>query len=128
MPHEIPAAVVSGRKRIAVLLDGTWNTVNDNTNVWRLKSLLAPRGRDGLEQISYYSTGLGTTYGRRFIGGAERLYLVVETKGSLFADALRSTEAAKIICGAEHFKALAVGENPAQFIRATKVDDLMKRV
>jgi uncharacterized protein (DUF2235 family) len=58
MFHEKSAAVASGRKRIAVLLDGTWNTVNDNTNLWRLKSLLAPRGRDGLERISYYSTGL----------------------------------------------------------------------
>jgi type III restriction enzyme len=62
------------------------------------------------------------------VDGAERLYLVVETKGTLFADALRSTEAAKIVCGAEHFKALAVGENPARFVKATKVDDLTKHV
>jgi len=48
-----------------VLLDGTWNTVNDNTNVWRLKSLLASQGRDGLEQISYYSVGVGTAFGER---------------------------------------------------------------
>ena len=58
------------RKRIAVFLDGTWNTVNDNTNVWRLKSLLAPEGRDSVEQLAYYSTGVGTTFGRRLIGGA----------------------------------------------------------
>jgi uncharacterized protein (DUF2235 family) len=58
------------RKRIAVSLDGTWNTVNDNTNVWRLKSLLAPEGRDNVEQLAYYSTGVGTTFGRRLIGGA----------------------------------------------------------
>jgi uncharacterized protein (DUF2235 family) len=29
-------------KRIAIFLDGTWNTLNNNTNVWRLKSLCAP--------------------------------------------------------------------------------------
>jgi uncharacterized protein (DUF2235 family) len=58
------------RKRIAVFLDGTWNTVNDNTNVWRLKSLLAPRTKDGLEQLPYYSAGVGTTVGMRLTGGA----------------------------------------------------------
>src|SRR4051794_26120277 len=57
------------KKRIAVFLDGTWNTVNDNTNVWRLKSLLAPHATDGVQQLSYYSTGVGTTFGLRFRGG-----------------------------------------------------------
>ncbi len=38
--------------------------------------------------------------------GEERLYFVVESKGSLFTDALRPTEKAKIDCGKEHFKAL----------------------
>lgn len=38
--------------------------------------------------------------------GKEKLYFVVETKGSLFTDALRPTEKAKIACGKEHFKAL----------------------
>ena len=28
-------------KRLAIFLDGTWNTLNNNTNVWRLKSLTA---------------------------------------------------------------------------------------
>jgi type III restriction enzyme len=59
--------------------------------------------------------------------GRERLYLVVETKGTLFADALRSTEAAKILCGEAHFNALATGENPARYVKATKVDDLLAR-
>ena len=56
--------------------------------------------------------------------GQERLYLVVETKGSLFTDDLRDNEAAKIACGEAHFKALATGSNPARYIKATKVDDL----
>jgi type III restriction enzyme len=40
------------------------------------------------------------------IDGQQRLYFVVETKGSLFTDALRPTEQAKIDCGRKHFKAL----------------------
>ena len=39
--------------------------------------------------------------------GSERLYFVVETKGGLFADALRATEDAKIRCGKAHFAALS---------------------
>ncbi len=57
--------------------------------------------------------------------GEERLYFVVETKGSLFADDLRDLEAAKIACGAEHFRTLATSSNPARYIKATKVDDLI---
>jgi type III restriction enzyme len=52
----------------------------------------------------------------------------VETKASLFADALRSTEAAKIACGAVHFATLAGGDNPARFTKATKVEDLMANI
>lgn len=40
------------------------------------------------------------------IDGQDRLYFVVESKGSLFTDALRPTEQAKIDCGREHFKTL----------------------
>jgi type III restriction enzyme len=59
--------------------------------------------------------------------GAERLYFVVETKSSLFTEDLRVKESAKIECGKAHFKALAVGENPAQFIQARNIDDLMAK-
>ena len=57
--------------------------------------------------------------------GAERLYFVVETKSSLFTDDLRDKESAKIQCGKAHFKALAVGESPAEFIQARNIDNLM---
>ena len=60
------------------------------------------------------------------VTGEERLYFVVETKGSLFTDDLRDNEAAKIACGDAHFKALATGSNPARYVKATKVDDLME--
>jgi len=57
--------------------------------------------------------------------GEERLYFVVETKGSLFADDLRDLEAAKIACAEEHFKELAVGtDNAARYVKATKIDDV----
>jgi type III restriction enzyme len=57
--------------------------------------------------------------------GAERLYFVVETKSSLFIDDLRDKESAKIECGKAHFKALAIGENPARYLVATKFEDLL---
>lgn len=57
--------------------------------------------------------------------GEERLYFVVETKGSLFVDDLRDIEAAKIACGVAHFSALATGPNPARYIKARTIDDLM---
>jgi len=59
--------------------------------------------------------------------GAERLYFVVETKSSLFTDDLRDKESAKIACGKAHFKALATGDNPAEFITARNIDDLMAK-
>ncbi|MDY0208048.1 MAG: restriction endonuclease subunit R, partial [Pseudomonas sp.] len=40
------------------------------------------------------------------VDGKDKLYFVVETKGSLFTDALRPAEKAKIDCGRAHFKAL----------------------
>ncbi|MBL4810614.1 MAG: DEAD/DEAH box helicase family protein [Phycisphaerales bacterium] len=43
------------------------------------------------------------------VDGQERLYFVVETKGSLFSSDLRAREQAKIDCGREHFKALGDG-------------------
>ena len=55
----------------------------------------------------------------------ERLYFVVETKGSLYNSDLRPTETAKIECGKKHFKALTVGESPAQYKVATNVDELL---
>ena len=53
-------------KNIALFLDGTWNTVKNNTNVWRAKSLCI---KDNT-QITYYSEGVGTLFGQRFMGGA----------------------------------------------------------
>lgn len=54
--------------------------------------------------------------GRRF---------VVETKSSIFTDDLRERENAKIKCGEAHFEALATGDNPARFVKATNLGDVM---
>ncbi|MXY32849.1 MAG: restriction endonuclease subunit R [Boseongicola sp. SB0664_bin_43] len=56
-------------------------------------------------------------------GNRRRLYLVVETKGSLFADDLRNQEAAKIACGRAHFAALARTAGEPRFVTATNLDD-----
>ena len=57
--------------------------------------------------------------------GEQRLYFVVETKSSLFADDLRSKENAKIACGKTHFQTLAEGENPARYVVASSVGDVL---
>jgi uncharacterized protein (DUF2235 family) len=53
------------QKRAALFLDGTWNNVDDNTNVWRMKSLCAKSP----EQLVYYSAGVGTQSGEHISGG-----------------------------------------------------------
>ena len=56
--------------------------------------------------------------------GQERLYFVVETKGSLFDDELRDREGGKIKCGKAHFKALASGAAAARYVKARSVEDV----
>ena len=58
----------------------------------------------------------------------ERLYFVVETKGSQFLGDLRITEGAKIECGKAHFNALKVGESPARYKVATSVEGLLSTI
>jgi type III restriction enzyme len=62
------------------------------------------------------------------VDGEEKLYFVVETKGSLFDEDLRDKESAKIKCGKAHFESLAVGENPATYLVARNINDLMAKV
>lgn len=50
-------------KRLAVFLDGTWNVIGDDTNVWRLRSLCAPTDADGTPQLSYYEKGVSGFFG-----------------------------------------------------------------
>ena len=58
--------------------------------------------------------------------GQEKLYFVVETKGSNWWDDLRHLEGAKIKCGEKHFDEIAKDtKNPAQYIKSTDVDGMM---
>ncbi|MCB1044419.1 MAG: DEAD/DEAH box helicase family protein [Acidobacteria bacterium] len=59
-------------------------------------------------------------------GGQEKLYFVIETKGSTWWDDLRHQEGAKIKCGEKHFAAIAEGANPARYVKASTVEDLMR--
>jgi uncharacterized protein (DUF2235 family) len=65
MPDVPAIADAAPKKRLALFLDGTWNAVGDNTNVWRLKSLCSPKSADGsTEQLAYYEIGVNG-----FLGG-----------------------------------------------------------
>ncbi len=55
------------------------------------------------------------------LDGKEKLYFVVETKSTLFIDALRTTEKAKILCGEKHFKALG---NEVEFHITNSLEEL----
>lgn len=57
----------------------------------------------------------------------DRLYFVVETKGSQFLEDLRASEAAKIRCGAEHFREIARSEREPTFMQAVTAEDVLKR-
>jgi uncharacterized protein (DUF2235 family) len=53
----------SQQKRLAIFLDGTWNEVDSNTNVWRMKLLCAPTSTDGKPQLTYYDIGVNGAVG-----------------------------------------------------------------
>lgn len=58
--------------------------------------------------------------------GEEKLYFVVETKGSTWWDDLRHLEGAKIKCGEKHFDEVAKDiENPARYIKSTDVEGML---
>jgi uncharacterized protein (DUF2235 family) len=57
-------------RKLAVLFDGTWNTVKDHTNVVRLAELIAAASHDGSEQLPpFYDKGIGTHALDRWSGG-----------------------------------------------------------
>ena len=71
---ETPAIVRATRpKRLAVFLDGTWNFVGDNTNVWRLRSLCAPASADGTVQLALYEKGVSGLFGGLFGDGVDTI-------------------------------------------------------
>jgi len=62
------------------------------------------------------------------LDGQERLYFVVETKGSLFDEDLRDREGAKIKCGAVHFRTLAAHDKATRYVVAGKLDDVFAKI
>src|SRR6202790_118319 len=56
-------SVKQQQKRLALFLDGTWNEVDSNTNVWRMKALCAPTSTDGKTQVAYYEIGVNGVIG-----------------------------------------------------------------
>lgn len=58
-------------RRLVLLFDGTWNKPESNTNVQRLRRLIAPRDLAGIEQQVNYIPGMGMTAGLSLLlGGA----------------------------------------------------------
>ncbi|MBD3794275.1 MAG: type III restriction endonuclease subunit R, partial [Campylobacterales bacterium] len=55
----------------------------------------------------------------------ERLYFVVESKGSLFSEDLRNTEQAKIDCGKKHFEAISADVG---FIKSNGFEHLREHI
>jgi uncharacterized protein (DUF2235 family) len=47
-------------RRLILLLDGTWNNRDDNTNIFHLNNLVADMGTDGKRQVKRYFKGVGT--------------------------------------------------------------------
>lgn len=63
MPGSPAVSFTPKNKKLAVFLDGTWNAVDDNTNVWRLKSLCATASSEGAPQLVYYDIGVNGFFG-----------------------------------------------------------------
>jgi type III restriction enzyme len=58
-------------------------------------------------------------------GGEEKLYFVVETKGSTLEEDLRKREIDKMACGRKHFEALGSG---AEFRQSDNFKDFMESI
>lgn len=59
------------QKRLAIYLDGTWNSVDSNTNVWRMRALTAAKSKDDKSQLVYYSVGVNGVIGGMFGQGLD---------------------------------------------------------
>lgn len=72
------AGVEQKQKRLVLFLDGTWNSIESNTNVWRMRSLCAAQGRDGKPQLVYYEMGvngfMGGVFGKGLDENIRRAY------------------------------------------------------
>lgn len=62
--QEVLSGPSDQKKRLVIFLDGTWNEVNSNTNVWRIRALCASKDAAGTPQLIYYEVGVNG-----FLGG-----------------------------------------------------------
>jgi uncharacterized protein (DUF2235 family) len=71
---EVPAVTKpQSKKRLALFLDGTLKTADDNTNVWQLKSLCSPKSADGsTTQLAFYEIGVKGFLGLLFGKGLDK--------------------------------------------------------
>ena len=69
-PPTVPLPARS--KRLAVFLDGTWNAVDSNTNVWRMKELCATAASEDVPQLTHYEIGVNGVLGGIFGDGLTR--------------------------------------------------------
>lgn len=58
-------------------------------------------------------------------GQAERLFILVETKGSLFSGDLRVPDGAMVEAAKRHCQALALKRSAVQYVVATKPDEVL---
>lgn len=57
-------------KRLVLMFDGTWDTPETETNVWRLCESLSKQDAQGIEQRACYLKGVGTSWHGKLAGGA----------------------------------------------------------
>ncbi len=57
--------------------------------------------------------------------GNEKVYFVVETKGTMYTNYLRNPESGKIACGKAHFETLRTSQSSAEFVVAEKFKDVI---
>jgi uncharacterized protein (DUF2235 family) len=60
------------QKGLAIFLDGTWNNIDSNTNVWRMRALCAAKSKDGRPQLVYYDVGVNGFLGGVFGQGLDQ--------------------------------------------------------
>lgn len=59
-----------GQNRLILCFDGTWNTPEDHTNVFRLYAAIPDQSTGCSQQLKFYDEGVGTTFDTRITGGA----------------------------------------------------------
>ncbi len=64
------AGPVAPPRRLVACFDGTWNTLEDRTNVARFWAAVADAGSNCPDQRKFYDPGVGTERGSRLRGGA----------------------------------------------------------